>query len=588
MVLFSFIMLLIVIPPLIKKTKTPPLPREMVLFFTLENGLFEIPSEQGLSALFEEQPPPLKQLVDALENAATDKRVQALVVRMDDGDFDMAHATEFRAALKHFRASGKKAYIYSNSYGEGGGGLGRYFIASAFDEIWMQPLGIVSITGVSAEIPFLRDTLDKIGLAPQFFQRKEYKSAYESLTNKTMSPANKEEMTALVTDIRAEILRTIPKERGMTPAQFESFVNMGLITAQEAKKFKLVTQIGYGDTMLDSVANTLTHVPDSSTLHLVDITDYIKTTEHGGEKNHLSLSPHKKPKVALVYAVGTIMPSDNGGGLGDGQIVSADTLAPVLHDLADDASVKAVVLRIDSPGGSPSASESILHALEHIRKNKKPVIVSMGPLAASGGYWIASSADRIFALPTTLTGSIGVVGGKFAIGDLSQKLGVRWEKISWGKNAGLWSMNTPFSDSEAERMNAMMDQVYDSFIARVAKGRKMKPDAVEAVARGRVWTGVRAKNVGLVDEIGGLNEALDYAAKRLGQTSRRDVDIAIEPKPKTPFEEALSLFENEPAIGLGLQHLDSRITARLGPLLHILDRQDHPADYVTYEPLRVR
>jgi protease-4 len=558
------------------------MPNDAVLFLKFDEGFSEVPEMAGFSDPFAAPKPTLQQLVDALDHAVTDTRVKGLIARMEGGSFDLTHSYEIRAALKRFRAAGKFAYIYSSSYGEGGGGLGRYYLASAFDEIWMQPLGMVAITGVSAEIPFARDALEKLGVTPQFFQRKEYKSAYESITNSKISEPNKEELTALVADIRKEILREVPADRKMSTAKFEALINKGLIMSDEALKSGLIDHADYGDVLLDTVAEKVYGKRDADLINLVDMGSYIGYSK---SSSMTSLVAHR-PKVALVYAVGAIMPSaGEGGDFSGSNIAAADEIAPVLHDIAKDENIDAVVVRIDSPGGSPTASESILRGIEKVRAAGKPVIVSMGSAAASGGYWIASSADQIFALPNTLTGSIGVVGGKFALDALSQKLGVNWEKIEWGQNAGIWSMSKPFTPSEAERMNAMMDHVYDSFKDRVAKGRKMDPAKVEKIARGRVWTGRRALEVGLVDQIGGLNEATDYTATLLGHKSRNDLNIVIMPKPKTTFEALLeTISQGVSAGGFGYK-AQQALGAYLQPVLQMIAMQKNPSDYTVYNSI---
>jgi protease-4 len=559
-----------------------------VLFLDLENDFPELPEFAGFQDPFATPGPTLKEAVDAIDNAAGDKRVHGMVARMGSGSFDLTHSYELRGAIKRFRAAGKFAYIYSPSYGEGGGGLGRYYLASAFDEIWMQPLGVVSITGVNAEIPFAREVLDKIGLTPQFFQRKEYKSAMETFTNKEISAANKEETTAIVNDIRAEILREVPLERKMSAAAFESLVNKGLLTSKEALAANIIDHANYGDVLLDNIAEKVYGKRDTDLLELVDLAQYAVLAVPKPEGVMEEALGMHKPKVALVYAVGAIVQSADGtGDFSEGRVVAADDLAPVLMELVKDESYDALVLRVDSPGGSPTASESILRAVQKVKASGKPVIISMGSAAASGGYWISAYADRIFALPTTLTGSIGVFGGKVAIADLSKKIGINWEKISWGENAGLWSMNTTFTPSEAERMEALMDQVYDNFIDRVAKGRKLSDKTVDRIAGGRVWTGRQAVAVGLVDEIGGLNEALDYAAKLSGANNRGDVQVDIMPKPKTKIEQFIELLGGQVSMGAQNWKVQSQILEALKPIAQIIEMQKNPQAYAVFEPLRL-
>ena len=589
LVLLNLLVALIVMPAFLpKKAAAPSLPSEMVLFMKFEDGLRELPSPPSFADPFAgASSATVHDIVNALDYAREDERVKGIIARMYAGNFEFSKITEIRAALKRFRATGKFAHIYSSSYGEGGGGLSRYYLASAFDEIWMQPLGVVSIPGVGLEVPFARGTLDKLGISPQFFQRKEYKTAYESLTNKAMSAPNREELGAIVNDIRFEMLEQIPADRGMSEAAFEKLVNKGLFTAPEAEEAGLITHADYGDVLLDNVAELITGERDADGLELIDLKDYGRVME---KKAH-GLMVGEKAKVALVYAVGAIMPSGDGGGFGGDGIAAADEIAPAILKASKDEDVEVIVLRIDSPGGSPSASESILRAVEKARERGKPVIVSMGATAASGGYWIAAYADKIYALPTTLTGSIGVVGGKFALGDLFGKLGVNWEKIHWGKNAGLWSANTPFSASEAERINAMLDNVYDNFIARVAKGRGMEKDAVDKVAGGRVWTGRRALEAGLVDELGGLEDALDYAAELAKVESRKDLNVVVYPKPKTPLEQILELLDTQSGVISQMGRAaawQERFFEAAEPALELLQVHENPQDYIVYEALQLR
>ncbi len=269
-------------------------------------------------------------------------------------------------------------------------------------------------------------------------------------------------------------------------------------------------------------------------------------------------------------------------------MAAASDIAPAIFDAADDDTVGAIVLRIDSPGGSPVASESILRAIEKAKEKGKLVIVSMSTAAASGGYWVAAYADRIFTMPMTMTGSIGVLGGKVAVQGLSDKAGVTWDRSQrWGENAGIWSTVTPFSESEAERMNAMLDSVYAQFIARVAKGRGMDKAEVEKIAKGRVWSGKRAVELGLADELGGLDAALDFAAKAQGLESRKDLNITVTPKPPTPLEHLMELLGTQAALGPALEGL-RHVMEKVEPLSAQLRIIENPADYMAFEPLQVR
>ncbi|MBL4805617.1 MAG: signal peptide peptidase SppA [Alphaproteobacteria bacterium] len=583
-VLVNIFIAITIIPALIPdEAATPKLPNEMVLFLTFEQGLLEIPEPATFSDPFAGAEMTVRSIVDALDHAREDDRVKGLVARMYAGNFELSQATEVRNAVKRFRDSGKFAYIYSSSYGEGGGGFGRYYLASAFEQIWMQPLGIVSITGVQAEIPFFRETLDKIGVRPQFFKRKDYKTAFESITEKTISKENRETMEQIINGIRDQLMAEIPADRGMSKADFQKLVDKGLLTAPEAEEAGLITHMDYADVLLDNIAEKVTGTRDPDMLELVEVERYA-----GVMKKKQQNLFGTKPKVALVYAVGAIMPTAEGGGFPADGVAAADEIAPAILEAADDSATEAIVLRIDSPGGSPAASESILRAIERAQGEGIPVIVSMGSTAASGGYWIAAYADKIYALPTTLTGSIGVVGGKFIFSELMDKAGVNFAEIGWGQNAGLWSSNSPFSRSEAERFNAMLDNVYSNFIARVAKGRGMTEEEVDNIAGGRVWTGANAIDVGLVDELGGLEDALDHAAIIIGEADRTDIEIVQYPKPKTAFEQIIELLDTQARIGETNIRMQEKFLGVAEPMLHQLSVMQNPQDYSTYEPLRVK
>ena len=568
--------------------KAAPLPEQMVLYLNFQDDISELPEDVSFMDPFAQGQPTLRDLIAAIDRGRDDARVKGIYARISGGSFQLAHVQELRAAIKRFRESGKFAYIYAPSYGDAGNGLGGYYLASAFDEIWMQTMGVVSITGMSAEIPFFRGTMDKLGISPQFYHRKEYKTAYESLTNTEMSPANREATEQLLADIRAEFLRDIPPERGMSPLKFTQLVDKGLFTAPEAVAAGLVTKASYADILAEGIRAQVTGDADNEDDIFVSIDSYIADdVESDLEPDALG---SEKISVALVHIAGAIMPSaDNGnspGVMGDG-IAAADEIAPAIIEAGNDEMIEAIVVRIDSPGGSPSASESILRALENAQRKGKPVIVSMGPTAASGGYWVASYADMIFALPTTLTGSIGVVGGKVAVEEMMTKIGVNVQAVKWGENAGLWSMMTPFSEAEAERVNVMLDEVYNSFVARVSWGRGMTIEEVDKVAGGHVWTGASAVKLGLVDEIGGLSEALDYTAQLLGASGQRDLDIVMMPKPKTALEQFLELVEGGGSAITVLEN-QNRMMKMLEPFAQSMAVMQNPELYSVYEPLRLK
>lgn len=564
------------------------LPKDIVLILPFDEDLADVPAEGGFAAGFAPPPPSVYQIVESIEAAKTDERVKGIVATIGAGALPLAHTEEIRAALKDFRTSGKFTHVYAPSYGEMGGGLGRYYMASAFETIWMQPMGVISIPGINAEVPYVRGLLDTLGVNPQFYQRHEYKTAYESVTNTEMSPENRLMLTEMVSNLRTVLVRDIASDRGMDTGSFEALVGKGLFTGDAALQAGLIDKLDYEDVLSDLVIEAATGKnPDDvaeEDLPFVDVATYHEDLE---SKRHSLMGDGNKPKIALVYASGAIIQSEADGGRGG--IAAADAIVPAIQDAVDDENVSAIVLRIDSPGGSPTASESILRALDKAASKGKPVIVSMGPTAASGGYWIASHAEHIFAHPTTITGSIGVLGGKLDFRQTWDMIGLNWATVKWGQNAGIWSVNTPFSESEAAQVNLMLDDVYSAFLTRVSEGRKMEVSAVDSIARGRVWTGADALRVGLVDTLGGLNQALDFAAKKAGLQNRGEALVEVFPKPLTPLEKIARLFGGESSAVAALA-AQAKLVEFLAPLMEALApfTASNPRDYGVYEPLRVR
>ncbi len=524
---------------------------EMVLYLEIDGDLPDLAGEANFSQPFSRGSKTLRNYVDALERAAVDPRVKGIYATLKSGGMSVAHAQEFRKALEEFKASGKFSYIYALSYDQG---LGCYYLANAFDEMWMQPMGVVMLSGISAQVPYVRRLLDKIGVYPQIYKRKEYKSAYDTFTESKMPDASRREMKALIGDIASTLSADIASDMEIKPRAFKTLVDKGLYVDQEALGAGLIDVLDYEDVLIEKINKQVTGDPKSKDLAYVKFDSYVSEmlkvrsgNRARGRRGNIG------KKIALVYAQGMIVEHGSmkaGSSVVFGKsVIAADKLAPVLLKVAEDKRYSGVVLRIDSPGGSPVASETLLRAVQKVQEAGKSVTVSMGTVAASGGYWIASSADQIFVLPTTLTGSIGVLGGKFSMVGLWDKLDVNWDEVSWGDKAGMWSINRPYNAGEAERINAMMDNVYTNFVSRVAIGRGMSKEDVEKVARGRVWSGKRAVTVGLADQIGGLNDALDYAARQVGAKDRYGVAVEIVPKPRTPIEQLIELLESQVLAG---------------------------------------
>lgn len=528
------------------------MPDRIILTVTLDDGLQELPSGGGLFPgldAFGHSRLTTQQMIDALDMARKDPRVKALVFNIQSGDFGLSQVQELREAVKRFSERGKPSYAFSPSYAEAGGSMGAYYLAASFGEIWMQPVGMVALPGFDAEMPFVLEGLDKLGISPQFFQRKEYKSVMENFTRDSISPENREMMSSLLNDMIDVVTADIAEDRGLIQGQVRAAVDQGVFTDQEAIRANLLDRLDYADALIASLRLKFTGDAENTAMKTVTLARYAKAAGHKprkmktGDKNDTG-----KPLVGLVYAAGNIVADDDSGGFRS-NVAAASRISTAIMRASRDDDIRAIILRIDSPGGSPTASETIRRAVEYTVGRGKPVIVSMGGMAGSGGYWIATDATRIFALPSTLTGSIGVVSGKFAAPALMEKIGVNWEGVQIGENADMWSFTKPFSEDGRARMNAMIDNMYGAFIDRVAKGRKLSPETVERIARGRVWTGNQALAIGLVDQLGGYHDALDYTAQQIGAENREGIEVVELPRPKTPFDRLFRMMNIEVAMG---------------------------------------
>ncbi len=540
--------------------ETPVLPNAMILRLTLEGDYAEHRQFEsyGYGAASDLT---FREVIDTLDRAQTDARVKGIAAKMKEGGFSLAQIEELRRAIKRFRATGKFAHIYAESWGPETGGMGAYYLATGFGEIWMQPVGNLYIPGIGIEAPYARALLDRLGIAPQFFARKEYKNIFESFTATEMGEASREAAVSLVGDLAAHMLDDMASDRKLAKEELTAQIDKGLLTDDEALAAKLIDRLDYASAFEQEARKKSGKADEVKFVTLRRYADDVMAS------HTLPVGKGaRKPGVALVYITGAIMSSSDDTDMFSESVAGADDIAKAINGAARDDDYKVIVVRIDSPGGSPSASETIRHALVNAKEKGKKVIVSMGGMAASGGYWVAAPADYIYAMPMTLTGSIGVAGGKFALEEFWKKADINWSQVTWGENAGLWSLNQPLTPAQAERMNAIFDDIYNDFTSVVAAGRMMNPAQVERVARGRVWTGAQAKNNGLVDALGTLNDALDYAAVQAGAKDRHGVAITELPEPRSPFDELLKLLELQAGMARALSW-QGAVMEKITPLL---------------------
>jgi protease-4 len=441
----------------------------------------------------------LRLVLEALREARKDDRIQGLLLTggLMPQDYGSGYAAlrEVRQAVQDFRASGKTVIAYAENMD-----TRDYYLMSAASEIVLHPFGAIWMPGLASEPVFFAGSLEKLGVGVQVTRSGKYKSYAETWVRKDLSPEAREALQKLLDDVWSEIRTQTAEARKLSPEQLQALIEQPKIQMGDvAVKSGLVDRLGYWDEVLGDLKKR-THAGDERTFKQVSMRSYAKTITktHAGSE-----------KVAVVYAEGVIV---DGEGADEGQ-VGGDRFARQLRDIRQDDDVKAVVLRVNSPGGSANASEVIQRELRLLRETK-PVIVSMGSVAASGGYWISVYSDRIFAEPNTITGSIGVIGMLFNVKDLSQKIGVSYDVVKTGKFADSETISRPKTEEELQAIQSMVDWLYDSFIERVVDGRKLDAAVVREIAQGRVWSGTDAKRLGLVDEFGGLEDAIAFAAQK--------------------------------------------------------------------------
>ena len=494
----------------------PSVPSNATLYLDLRAPYTEVEASDVFSQLVEQQPT-LRETVHMIREARGDSRVAALVVTIQTPGSLWAQLQELRAALADFKAAGKPITAFLEF-----GGPGEYYVASVADRVVLMPGGQLDVAGLASYELFFRGLLDKLGIYPDLLQIGDYKTAANTFTERDMTPAHRQMSQSLTSDLFAEVVSAVAAGREMTQDAARAALTGGPYTPADALAAGLVDSLAYADQLDDEE-------PVKGTRRLTGETWRRVARDRGGAGSE---------RVALIYAVGTIASGKGTSDMPGAEVIGSDTVAEWLRTVRVDPSVRAVVVRIDSPGGSAIASEVIWRELM-LTREVKPLIVSMGDVAASGGYYIAAPAHAIVAQPGTLTGSIGIVTGKFVLDDALGKLGIDVAAVGEGPRAGIYSPFRPFTDTERALVQAQMRSVYDLFLTRVADGRGRTTAEIDAMGQGRVWTGRQALELGLVDELGGLDTALELARERAKLDPERDLNLVIYPK-KRPFYEIVA------------------------------------------------
>jgi protease-4 len=492
-----------------------------VLEIDFQQPLVEYVPNDPLASVIQGRMLQVHDVLEALDRAAKDDRVVALVARVGGGPMGLARIQELRDAVTAFRASGKPAIAWGTSFGEFSAGNGAYYLATAFEQIYVQPSGDLGLTGLVGETPFIRGLLDKLGVVPQLDHRREYKNAMNIFTETGFTPAHREAAQRVMDSQFDQIVRGIAAARNLPEPQVRGIFDDGPLSSQEALDKKLIDGLAYRDEVWTKLEG---RVGDEAQRLTVD--RYLTRVRPRFEDGET---------IALVFGVGTVRAGKSELDPVSGeQAMGADSVAEALRAAIDAEDVRAILFRVDSPGGSYVASDTIWREVVRAKHAGKPVIVSMGDVAGSGGYFVAIPADKIVAQPGTITGSIGVLGGKMVTEAMWEKIGINFAELHTSSNGTMWATSTKYTPAEWGKFQGMLDRIYADFTSKVAEGRKLPLAKVQEIAKGRIWTGEDSLGIGLIDALGGFPTAVALAKEAAG----------------IPASDAVHLEEFPPAKGL--------------------------------------
>ncbi len=494
----------------------PQVSSNSTLVLKIGGDLQEMEPAGVIGQLFE-APPTVRSLVEALRKAKVDNRISSVIIRPTDAAALWGKVQEVRDAITDFRRSGKPIIGFLEYGGEQG-----FYLASACDKVFLLPTSTLDLTGMASYELFLRGTLDKIGAYPDTLHIGDYKTASNTFTEHTFTPAHREMAESLNSDLYNQMIRGIANGRHKSEKEVRTLVDHGPYLPEDAVRAGLVDDVAYEDELDDKVQLS------KGKVNFLSETDYRRVSP-------TSLGLNRGPRIALIYATGMIASGESNFDSPSGQVLGSETLVDSLRKARADGTIKAIVLRVDSPGGSAIASDVIWREVM-LTRNVKPLVASMSDVAASGGYYISMPAHAIVAQPATLTGSIGVVMLKFVIDGTLKKLGMNMEGVTKGQYADLYSPVRAFTAEERAKVQEQMQATYDTFVEKAAAGRNTTPERIDAIAQGRVWTGAQAKEIGLVDELGGLDRALAIAKQRAKIAADSEVEIVVYPGRKSFYD----------------------------------------------------
>lgn len=563
------------------KELTHPLSPNTVVEIDLSGSLSENPEPASVLKVLGQWRLTLPDITELFQDMIQDTNVHGAILRLDHSELSLAQAEELRGLIKKFRQAGKRILAYAEDFQgqSSNAGMIRYYLACACDEIWMQPLGTVAIQGLILEVPFAKKAFEKVGVQSLLEKRKEYKNAPDSFSEEKFTGPSKESLHALLSSFMEEIRKALAQDRDLSPQTVQKLIDEAPWTDAEAKRQGLLDQLAYHDELENFFSEEENHAKPSMLTavsyvqrkHLHRASQGIKKNIPSGLKEDPKKSSQNFPQdpmtLGVLYAQGDVIHDAKSDPSYKNQWrIGGHATAKALRTMGANPDLKAIIIRINTGGGSATASETIRREIELLRRKGVKVIVSMGSVAASGGYWIAHEADKIVAQPCTLTGSIGVYSGKFLTTDLWENLGIFWDEVHEGHNAVYESQTQDYTDQGKKQLNAQLDSIYEAFVRRVAKGRRLSLEHVREIAKGRVWSGSDALRYGLVDKLGGFETAVTLALESLDLPEDTPVEFLVYPKAQTVMEKLQSLYALDFDEGMRLwsQIQDFLFTVRYG------------------------
>lgn len=543
----ALVLVVVALVAIVRVATDPGLPANTVLAIDAREGFTDAPVPTVLGG----GPISFIDLIFALKKAEADSRVKGIILRVGGGGIAGAHAQELKQAIDAFRKAKDGRFVIAQAGSFEGPGLGQYYIASLADEIWLQQSSEVNTLGAVSTTVFLRGLFDKLQIRADISQRYEYKSAADVYTQTDYTPAHREATTRLLQSVYEALTADIAERRQSTPAAIRAMFDNAPYLTEAALNAKVIDKVGFYDDAEDAAKTRA-----GQGAEVVPIESY-----YGREGSPFDNPYNNGGTIALIAAEGPITDGASTESFLDGRTMGGDTIAGAIRDAAEDPAVKAILLRVNSPGGSALASDVILDQLRKAQGRGKKIIVSMGPVAASGGYWIAMYGDKILASPATITGSIGVLSGKVILRDTYRLLGLNPALITVGTNAAMYSEFADFTPEQRMKFEATLDQIYARFTQAVAEGRKLPLDQVREIAKGRVWSGVDAQGLKLIDRFGSLTDALNETVQVAGIDASKPLNVRLYPQ-ISPWQTFWLSFGEA-----------ATVTERISAVLSILDTE---------------